>query len=136
MNELQNEIIEAFSISDDWMDKYSLLIEMGNSLPSLDEKYKTENNLIGGCQSRVWLQVDYINGKIVYQGDSDAIIVKGLIASLIKVLSNHTPKEIISADIYFIDKIGFKEHLTPSRSGGLATMLKRMKLYAEMYNGD
>ena len=134
INEIQDEIIDEFSVFDDWMDKYALLIEIGNDLQALDPKYKTNNNLIEGCQSRVWLQADCIDGKIIYQGESDAVIVKGLVASLIKVLSNHTPEEILSSDLYFIDKIGLKEHLSPTRSNGLVSMLKQMKLYALAFN--
>jgi len=130
INQIQDEIIEEFSIFDDWMDKYALLIDMGNDLPVLDSKYKTANNLIEGCQSRVWLQADCEDGKINYSGDSDAVIVKGIVSLLIKVLSNHTPGEILSADLYFIDEIGLKNHLSPTRSNGLVSMLKQMKLYA------
>ena len=134
INEIQDEIIEEFFGFDDWMDKYALLIEIGNDLQPLDAQYKTNNNLIEGCQSRLWLQADFIDGKIIYQGESDAVIVKGLVSLLIKVLSNHTPKEILSSDLYFIDKIGLKEHLSPTRSNGLVSMLKQMKLYALAYN--
>ncbi|MDL2243573.1 SufE family protein [Bacteroidales bacterium OttesenSCG-928-J19] len=130
INQTQDEIIAEFSIFDDWMDKYGLLIELGNELPVLDEKYKTPQNLIEGCQSRVWLQADYENGKLIFQGDSDTVIVKGIIALLIKVLSGHTPDEILEADLYFIQSIGLKEHLSPTRSNGLVAMLKQMKLYA------
>ena len=130
INDIQNEIIEEFSISDDWMDRYSLLIDMGNSLPVLDEKYKTESNLIEGCQSRVWLHADYSDGQVVFQGESDAVIVKGIVFLLIRVLSGHTPKEIIDADLFFIERIGLKEHLSPTRSNGLVSMLKQMKMYA------
>ncbi len=130
INQTQDEIIEEFSVFDDWMDKYALLIEMGNELPPLETLYKTPNNLIEGCQSRVWLQADFVDGKIIYQGDSDAVIVKGIISLLIKVLSAHTPDEILAADLYFIDTIGLKEHLSPTRSNGLVSMLKQMKLYA------
>lgn len=130
INETQDRIIEDFSFSDDWMDKYSLLIEMGNNLPLLDNSYKTQNNLIEGCQSRVWLQADFTDGKIIFQGDSDAVIVKGIVSLLIQVLSGHTPDEILSADLYFMDKIGLKDHLSPTRSNGLISMLKQMKLYA------
>ena len=130
INEIQDEIIDEFSGFDDWMDKYALLIETGNELQPLDPQYKTNNNLIEGCQSRVWLQADFIDGKIVYQGESDAVIVKGLVTLLIKVLSHHTPEEILSSELYFIDKIGLKEHLSPTRSNGLLSMLKQMKLYA------
>ena len=118
INEIQDNVIEEFSAFDDWMDKYALLIDLGNSLPPLDEKYKTESNLIEGCQSRVWLQADYKDGKILFQGDSDAVIVKGIVSLLISVLSDHTPQEILDADLYFIEKIGLKEHLSPTRSGG------------------
>lgn len=106
INEKQDEIIEEFSAFDDWMDKYALLIDLGNTLPKLDDKYKTESNLIEGCQSRVWLQADYENGEIVFRGESDAVIVKGIVSLLISVLSGHTPKEILDADLYFIEKIG------------------------------
>jgi cysteine desulfuration protein SufE len=130
INEIQDGIIEDFSAFDDWMDKYSLLIEMGNSLPALDPKHKIQNNLIEGCQSRVWLHADFAGGNITYFGDSDAVIVKGIVSLLIKVLSGHTPDEILSADLYFIEAIGLKEHLSPTRSNGLVAMLKQMKLYA------
>ncbi len=130
INDIQDEIIDDFSVFDDWMDKYALLIELGNSLPALDPKYKTGNNLIEGCQSRVWLQADLIDGNIIFQGESDAVIVKGIVSLLIKVLSGHTPDEILSSDLYFIEKIGLKEHLSPTRSNGLVAMLKQMKLYA------
>lgn len=130
INELQDEIIEEFSVFEDWMDKYALLIEMGKDLSPLDPQYKTSNNLIEGCQSRVWLHADYQNGKVIYEGESDAVIVKGIISLLIKILSNHTPDEIISADLHFINAIGLKDHLSPTRSNGLVAMLKQMKLYA------
>lgn len=130
INEIQDEIIEEFSVFDDWMDKYALLIELGNSLEKLDDKNKNENNLIEGCQSRVWLQADYAEGKVYFKAESDAVIVKGIIALLIRVLSGHTPDEIIDADLYFIDKIGLKEHLSPTRSNGLLSMVKQMKFYA------
>ena len=133
INEIQDEIIDDFSVFDDWMDKYSLLIELGNSLSPLDPKHKTNNNLIEGCQSRVWLQADLIDGNVVFQGESDAVIVKGIVSLLIKVLSGHTPDEIISSDLYFIEKIGLKEHLSPTRSNGLVSMLKQMKIYALAY---
>jgi len=130
IDEIQNEIIEEFSISDDWMDRYALLIDMGNSLPALDDKYKTESNLIEGCQSRVWLHADYSDGQVLFQGESDAVIVKGIVFLLIRVLSGHTPKEIIDTDLFFIENIGLKEHLSPTRSNGLVSMLKQMKMYA------
>ena len=128
INELQDEIVEEFSAFDDWMDKYALLIDLGNSLKPLDEKYKTENNLIEGCQSRVWLQADYKDGKVFFQGESDAVIVKGLVSLLINVLSGHTPDEILNSELYFIEKIGLKEHFTPTRSNGLLSMVKQMHL--------
>lgn len=127
---IQDEIVEEFSVFDDWMDKYSFLIDKGNELPALDARYKTNSNLIEGCQSRVWLQADYENGKVFFSGDSDALIVKGIVSLLIKVLSGHTPDEILSADLYFIEAIGLREHLSPTRSNGLVAMLKQMKLYA------
>ncbi|MDR2384584.1 MAG: SufE family protein [Tannerella sp.] len=130
INEIQDEIIEEFSVFNDWMDKYSLLIEMGNLLPPLEEKYRTKSNLIEGCQSRVWLQSDFENGKVIFQGESDAVIVKGIMALLIRVLSAHTPQEILQADLYFIKKIGLTHHLSPARSNGLLSMLKQMKMYA------
>lgn len=130
INEIQDSVIDEFSAFDDWMDKYALLIDLGNSLPVLEEKYKTESNLIEGCQSRVWLQVDYVDGKIFFKGDSDAVIVKGIVSLLINVLSEHTPQEILDADLYFIEKIGLKEHLSPTRSNGLVAMVKQMHLYA------
>ena len=130
INELQDNVIEEFSAFDDWMDKYALLIDLGNSLPPLEEKYKTESNLIEGCQSRVWLQADYVDGKILFKGESDAVIVKGIVSLLISILSDHTPQEILDADLYFIEKIGLKEHLSPTRSNGLVAMIKQMRMYA------
>ena len=130
INEIQDEIIEEFSGFDDWMDKYQLLIDLGNEQAPLDEKYKTESNLIDGCQSRVWLQCDYTDGMLHFTAESDALIVKGIIALLIRVLTDHTPQEIIDADLYFIDRIGLKEHLGPTRSNGLLAMMKQMKMYA------
>lgn len=130
INEIQDEIIEEFASFDDWMDKYALLIDLGNSLAPLDEKYRTESNLIEGCQSRVWLQADYEDGKVIFKAESDAVIVKGIVSLLINVLSNHTPQEILDADLYFIDKIGLKEHLSPTRSNGLVSMVKQARLYA------
>ncbi len=134
INNIQDEIIEEFSSFDDWMDKYAYLIELGNNLNPLDEKYKIQNNLIEGCQSRVWLQADYYDGKIVFTAESDAVIVKGIVSLLIKVLNNQTPEDILNADLYFIDKIGLKEHLSPTRSNGLVSMVKQMKLYAMAFN--
>ena len=130
INELQDNVIEEFSAFDDWMDKYALLIDLGNSLPPLEEKYKTESNLIEGCQSRVWLQADYEDGKILFKGESDAVIVKGIVSLLINIMSDHTPQEILDTDLYFIEKIGLKEHLSPTRSNGLVAMVKQMRMYA------
>ena len=130
INELQNEVIEEFSDFDDWMDKYQLLIDLGNEQEPLDERYKTEQNRIDGGQSRVWLQADMEAGNVVFQAESDALIVKGIIALLIKVVSGHTPDEILNSDLYFIEKIGLKEHLSPTRSNGLLAMVKQMRMYA------
>ena len=130
INEIQDEIIEEFSGFDDWMDKYQLLIDLGNDLEPLDEKYKTEQNLIDGCQSRVWLVAGFADNKINFQAESDALIVKGIVSLLIRVLSGHTPQEILDADLYFIEDIGLKEHLSPTRSNGLVAMVKQMRLYA------
>ena len=134
INERQDEIIEEFAGFDDWMDRYQLLIDLGNEQEPLDEKYKTEQNLIDGCQSRVWLQADYADGKIHFQAESDALIVKGIVALLIRVLSGHTPQEILDADLYFIEEIGLKEHLSPTRSNGLLAMVKQMRVYALAFN--
>jgi cysteine desulfuration protein SufE len=134
INEIQDEIIEEFSDFDDWMDKYQLLIDLGNGQEPLEEKYKTEQNLIDGCQSRVWLQADYVDGRIHFSAESDALIVKGIVSLLIRVLSDHTPQEILDADLYFIDEIGLKEHLSPTRSNGLVAMVKQMRVYALAYN--
>ncbi len=130
INDLQDEIIEEFNNFDDWMDKYALLIDLGNSLNPLDEKNKSPQNIIEGCQSRVWLNAEFNDGKVIYQGESDAILVKGIVSLLIRVLSNHTPDEILNTELYFIDKIGLKEHLSPTRSNGLLAMLKQMKMFA------
>ena len=130
INEIQDEIIDEFSGFDDWMDKYQLLIDLGNDQAPLDERYKTEQNLIDGCQSRVWLQADYEDGVIHFTAESDALIVKGIVALLIRVLSDHTPQEILDADLYFIDRIGLKEHLSPTRSNGLLAMVRQMRMYA------
>lgn len=133
INEIQDEVIEEFQDFTDWMDKYQLLIDLGNEQPVLDDRYKTESNLIDGCQSRVWLQADYEDGKISFTAESDALIVKGIVALLIRVMSGHTPSEILDADLYFIDKIGLKEHLSPTRSNGLLAMVKQMRMYALAY---
>ena len=130
INTLQDEIIEEFNDFDDWMDKYQLLIDLGSDQPALAEEYKTEQNLIDGCQSRVWLQADYRDGIVHFQAESDALIVKGIVSLLIRVLSGHPAQDIIDADLYFIERIGLKEHLSPTRSNGLVAMLKQMKMYA------
>ena len=130
INEIQDEIIEEFSGLDDWMDKYQLLIDLGNELAPLDERYQTEQNLIDGCQSRVWLQADLVDGLIHFAAESDALIVKGIVSLLIRVLSDHTPQEILDADLYFIEEIGLKEHLSPTRSNGLVAMVKQIRAYA------
>ncbi len=130
INEIQDEIIEEFQDFDDWMDRYQLLIDLGSEQAPLDERYKTEQNLIDGCQSRVWLQADLVDGRVRFQAESDALIVKGIVALLIRVLDNQTPDDILSADLYFIEKIGLREHLSPTRSNGLLAMLKQMKMYA------
>ncbi|GAA3002531.1 SufE family protein [Prevotella corporis] len=130
INEMQDEVIGEFSDFTDWMDKYQMLIDLGNDLEELDPKYKTEQNLIEGCQSRVWLQCDMEDGKLVFTADSDALITKGIIALLIRVISGHTPQEIIDADLYFIDRIGLRQHLSPTRSNGLLSMVKQIKSYA------
>ena len=133
INEIQDEVIAEFSDFDDWMDRYQLLIDLGNEQEPLDEAYKTEANLIEGCQSRVWLQCDEADGKLLFRAESDALIVKGIIALLIKVVSGHTPDEILDADLYFIDRIGLREHLSPTRSNGLLSMVKQMRMYALAY---
>lgn len=130
INERQDEIIEEFDGLDDWMDKYQMLIDMGNEQEPLDERYKTESNLIDGCQSRVWLQADYSGGRVHFQAESDALIVKGIVTLLIRVLDGATPQEILDADLYFIDRIGLREHLSPTRSNGLLAMVKQMRMYA------
>ena len=130
INLIQDEIIEEFSSFDDWMDRYSLLIEYGNGLEAFPEADKNDKNLIDGCQSQVWFTAELRDGKVIFHGDSDAILVRGIVALLIRVLSDHTPQEIAEADLYFIDEIELREHLSPTRSNGLAAMLKQMKLYA------
>ena len=129
-NEVKDEVIAEFNDFDDWMERSQHLIDLGTEQEPRDEKYKTEQNLIEGCQSRVWLQADEVDGKIIFQAESDALIVKGIISLLIKVLSGHTPDEILNANLYFIDKIGLKEHLSPTRSNGLLSMVKQMRMYA------
>jgi cysteine desulfuration protein SufE len=134
INEIQNEVIEEFEGFDDWMDKYQMLIDLGNELEPLDAKYKTEQNLIDGCQSRVWVQCDHVDGKLVFTADSDALITKGIIALLIRVLSGHTPQEILDSDLYFIERIGLKDHLSPTRSNGLLSMVKQIRAYAMAFS--
>ena len=130
IDEIQDEIIDEFSGLDDWMDRYQLLIDLGSEQPPLDEKYKTEQNLIDGCQSRVWLQADYEDGVVNLSAESDALIVRGIVALLVRVLSGHTPQEILDAELYFIDEIGLREHLSPTRSNGLLAMVKQIRMYA------
>ena len=133
INDIQDEIIEEFSSFDDWMDRYSLLIDYGNGLESFPETDKNDKNLIDGCQSKVWFTAEMKDGKVHYHGDSDAILVKGIVALLIRVLSNHTPQEIVDSELYFIDEINLREHLSPTRSNGLNAMLKQMRLFALTY---
>ena len=130
IDEIQDEIIDEFSGLDDWMDRYQLLIDLGSEQPPLDEKYKTEQNLIDGCQSRVWLQADYEDGVVNLSAESDALIVRGIVALLVRVLSGHTPQEILDTELYFIDEIGLREHLSPTRSNGLLAMVKQIRMYA------
>ena len=134
INEIQDEIIEEFAEFTEWMDKYQMLIDLGNDLDGLDAEYKNEQNLIDGCQSRVWLQCDIKDGKLVFTADSDALITKGIIALLIRVVSGHTPKEILDTDLYFIERIGLHQHLSPTRSNGLLSMVKKIKAYALAFN--
>jgi len=133
IKEVQDEIIEDFSLFDDWMERYDLLIEEGKKLPGMDEKYKKTDYLVEGCQSRVWLYPEYRDGRVYFKADSDALIVRGITALLLKVLSGRTPDEIIDADLYFIDETGLRQNLSPTRSNGLLAMLKQMKLYAIAY---
>jgi cysteine desulfuration protein SufE len=134
INEIQNNIIEEFSLFDDWMDKYNLLIDLGKELPVIDPKFKVKDFLIEGCQSKVWLHPEYDGKLITFTADSDAIITRGIVALLIKVLSDRTPDEIIATDLYFIDKIGLRQNLSPTRSNGLLSMVRQMKLYAMAFN--
>ena len=133
IQEIENKITDEFGLFDDWMDKYNHIIEMGKTLPMIDEKYKTEQYIISGCQSRVWLSAEMAEGKIIFKADSDAIITKGIINLLIRVLSNQSPDDILKTDLGFLDKIGLKEHLSPTRSNGLTSMIKQMKLYAVVF---
>ena len=134
LTEIQDEIIQEFSVFDDWMDRYNYLIELGNSLPAIDPKFKTDEYLISGCQSKVWLNAEYRDGIMEYTAESDAIIVKGIVALLIRALNHQKASEIMSANLYFIEKIGLKENLSPTRSNGLVAMVKKMKIYALAYN--
>lgn len=134
INEIQDEIIEEFNDFDDWMDRYQMLIDMGGDQEPLPEQYKTPQNLIDGCQSRVWLQADLVDGRIRFRAESDALIVKGIVALLVRVLDNQTPQDILDADLYFIKEIGLTEHLSPTRSNGLLAMLKQMKVYALVFS--
>jgi cysteine desulfuration protein SufE len=134
ISEIQNNIIEEFSLFDDWMDKYNLLIDLGKELPVIDPRFKIKDFLIEGCQSKVWLHPEYDGKRITFTADSDAIITRGIVALLIKVLSDRTPDEIIATDLYFIDKIGLKQNLSPTRSNGLLSMVRQMKLYAIAFN--
>jgi len=130
INQIQDKIVDDFNQFDDWMDKYALLIDFGNGLEIIDEQYKVPQNIIEGCQSRVWLHAEMDQGMIHFKGESDAILVKGIVALLLQVFSGRTPDEILGADLYFVDKIGLKEHLSPTRSNGLVAMIKQIKLYA------
>ena len=130
INEIQDSIIEEFSDFEDWLDRYQLLIDLGNEQEPLPEEYKTDNNLIEGCQSRVWLQADFVDGKVQFRAESDALIVKGIVSLLVKVYSEHTPDEILESEPYFVEAVGLKEHLSPTRSNGLVAMIKQMRLYA------
>ncbi len=136
INDIQDEIIEEFSSFDDWMDRYSLLIEYGNGLEPFPEADKNDINLIDGCQSKVWFTAEMRDGKVFFHGDSDAILVKGIVALLIRVLNEHTPKEILETELYFIDEINLREHLSPTRSNGLNAMLKQMRLFALTYQAQ
>jgi cysteine desulfuration protein SufE len=136
LNEAQKEIVEEFSIYEDWLDRYNFLIELGNELPEIDPQYKTNEYLINGCQSKVWLHADLVDGKLVFSADSDAIIVKGIVALLVKVLNGRTPDEIVENKLFFIDEIGLSQNLSPTRSNGLLAMVKKMRLYAIAYQAQ
>ncbi|MFU8843291.1 MAG: SufE family protein [Bacteroidales bacterium] len=133
IQETEKKIVDEFSLFDDWMDRYNHLIEMGNSLPVIEEKFKTDQYLISGCQSRVWLMAEMQDGKVIFKADSDAVITKGIVNLLIRVLSGRKPEEIINADMKFLDQIGLREHLSPTRANGLTSMIKQMKLYAIVF---
>ena len=134
INEMQDQIIEEFSIFDDWLDKYNYIIELADDVPTINEENKTDANLISGCQSKVWLTADLVDGKIQFKADSNAIITKGIVALLLRVFNNREPKELIDFDLYFIDKIGLEQNLSPTRANGLLSMIKQIKLYALAYN--
>ena len=136
INEIQDDIIDEFSLFDDWMDKYQYLIDLGRKLPIIDDSRKTDKYLIKGCQSQVWVYAELENGKVLFTADSDAIITKGIISLLIRVLSNQTPQDIFASDLHFIDAIGLKENLSPTRSNGLVAMIKQMKMYALAFNAQ
>ncbi|WP_026465056.1 SufE family protein [Adhaeribacter aquaticus] len=136
IQERQDQIIEDFEMFDEWMDKYEYIIQLGKDLPQIEEQYKTADNIIKGCQSKVWLHADYLDGKLFFTADSDAVITKGLVSMVVQVLSGHTPKEIADANIYFIEKIGLQNHLSPTRSNGLLAMLKQIKMYAVAYQSQ
>ncbi|HRN42762.1 MAG TPA: SufE family protein [Vicingus sp.] len=136
IKEKQEEIVEEFSMFDEWMDKYEHIIELGKELPLIEEKYKTDENLIKGCQSRVWLHAELIDGNVIFTADSDAIITKGIIGLVIRVFSGHSPKEIAETELFFIDQIGLQEHLSPTRSNGLLSMLKQIKMYAIVFGSQ
>ena len=133
LTEIQDQIVEEFSAFEDWMDRYNYLIELGHDLPEIDPKLKTDEYLINGCQSKVWLHAEFLDGRMKFTADSDAIIVKGIVALLIRALNNQYASEIMNADLYFIDKIGLKENLSPTRSNGLVSMVKKMKMYSLAY---
>ena len=133
LNEAQQDIIEEFSVFEDWLDRYNYLIELGNDLPAIDPKYRTNEYLINGCQSKVWLHAELVDGKLQYRADSDAIIVKGIVALLVKVLNGRTPEEIVDNELFFIEDIGLRQNLSPTRSNGLLAMVKKMRLYAMAY---
>ncbi|MEN8124699.1 MAG: SufE family protein [Bacteroidota bacterium] len=133
IKEIQEEIIDEFSMFDDWMERYDYIIDLGKSLPLIDDESKTDDNLIKGCQSKVWLQTELIDGKLIFKADGDAILTKGIVALLLRVFSNQTPKDILNNELFFIDEIGLKEHLSPTRANGLVSMIKQFKLYALAY---
>jgi cysteine desulfuration protein SufE len=130
INEIQDELIEEFSLFGDWMEKYENIIQMGKELPLIEDQYKKDENIIKGCQAKVWLHAEHKNGKVYFTADSDAIITKGLVSMVVRVLSDHAPQEIVNAHLYFVDKIGLREHLSVTRSNGLLSMIKQMKMYA------